>query len=194
MVGAALLAAGCATGGSGPLAPHLESGAPEVRECAQWYQALDAEIDAAGVRDAQATRVAGFPHLRIDRTLAGLRDRAAQSEPALRATPSGSPSSISRRACTRFQNLPALPNEAARTQSVRRAQLRPPADACRSRYFGEPCGDACRRESAGRPRAYVFRERRALAAAHAGRVQGQPDESVQRVRYAPPAAQRIRAA
>src|SRR6202008_1908385 len=53
MVGAALLAAGCATGGGGkPLAPHLASGTPEVRECAQWYQALDAEIDAAGVRDA----------------------------------------------------------------------------------------------------------------------------------------------
>lgn len=83
MIGAALLAAGCAT--TPDLAPHLEAGTAEVRECAQWYRALDAEVDAAGVRDAQYTRVPGFPHLRVDRLLAAQRDRAAESEPALRA-------------------------------------------------------------------------------------------------------------
>lgn len=81
MVGAALLAAGCATG----VAPHLESGPPPVRECAHWYQALDAEIDAAGVRDAQYTRVPGFPHLRVDRLHASLKPRAAENETALGA-------------------------------------------------------------------------------------------------------------
>ena len=85
MIGAALLAAGCATG-DGRLGARISTSGPaEVRECAQWYRALDAEIDAAGVRDAQYTRVPGFPHLRVDRLLASLRDRAAENEPALRA-------------------------------------------------------------------------------------------------------------
>ena len=83
MIGAALLAAGCAT--TPDLAPHLQAGTAEVRECAQWYRALDAEVDAAGVRDAQYTRLPGFPHLRVDRLLAAQRDRALESEPALRA-------------------------------------------------------------------------------------------------------------
>ena len=56
-----------------------------MRECARWYQALDAEIDAAGVRDAQYARLPGFPHLRVDRPLAGLRERAVQNDAALRA-------------------------------------------------------------------------------------------------------------
>jgi 8-oxo-dGTP pyrophosphatase MutT (NUDIX family) len=83
MIGAALLAAGCAT--SPQLAPHLQNGTAEVRECADWYRALDAEIDSAGVRDAQYTRVPGFPHLRVDRLLAAQRERAAESEPAMRS-------------------------------------------------------------------------------------------------------------
>ena len=46
MIGAALLTAGCATG-DGRLATHLEGGADEVRECAYWYRALDAEVDGS---------------------------------------------------------------------------------------------------------------------------------------------------
>src|SRR5688500_20215009 len=77
-----LLVAGCATLDD-RLATHLESGSTEVRECAQWYRALDAEIDAAGVRDAQYARVPGFPHLRVDRLHASLRGRAAEDTAAL---------------------------------------------------------------------------------------------------------------
>jgi len=192
MVGAALLAAGCATGGSGPLAPHLESGAPEVRECAQWYQALDAEIDAAGVRDAQATRMPGFPHLRIDRTLAALRDQAANSEPALRAYAERLAELDLEARVHEIQNLPALPNEAARTQSVRRAQ-----DCGRRLMHADLATSASRaamlaaakvpdqptRTSSANEEPW---QRRTLAA-----FKVNPDESVQRVRYAPPAAQRI---
>jgi hypothetical protein len=58
---------------------------PQARECAGWYQALDEATDAAGVRDAQYSRVAGFPYLRVDRLLASLRSRAQASEPALQA-------------------------------------------------------------------------------------------------------------
>ena len=50
---------------------RLQSPSPQVRECAQWFHALDGEIDAAGVR--------------VDRLLASLRDRAARSEAALHA-------------------------------------------------------------------------------------------------------------
>jgi 8-oxo-dGTP pyrophosphatase MutT (NUDIX family) len=82
MMGAALLAAGCAA--TPDLASHLENGTAEVRDCTRWYRALDHEIEAAGVRDAQYTRVPGFPHLRVDRLLAAQRERAAESEPALR--------------------------------------------------------------------------------------------------------------
>jgi 8-oxo-dGTP pyrophosphatase MutT (NUDIX family) len=119
MVGAALLAAGCATG-PGPLAPHLEGGAPDVRECAQWYRALDVEVDAAGVRDAQYTRVPGFPHLRVDRALASLGPRAAASERGLRAFGERLAELDAEARGHEIRNLPAL-SEDARAQAMRRA-------------------------------------------------------------------------
>jgi hypothetical protein len=115
-----LLAAGCAST-DGQLAAHLESGSSEVRECVQWYRALDAEIDAAGVRDAQHSRVPGFPHLRVDRLLAALRDRAAESEPALRAFAERLAELDLESRRHEVQNLSAL-NESARGQSLRRAR------------------------------------------------------------------------
>ena len=67
VVAALLLAAGCTTGQlAGP------------SQCQDWFVALDERVDAAGVRDAQTTRLPGFPYLRADRLLASLRDRAAQ--------------------------------------------------------------------------------------------------------------------
>jgi hypothetical protein len=80
-VAAILFTAGCATLDHDQLAGHLES--PSLRECAQWFVALDGRIDAAGVRDAQYARVPGFPYLRVDRLLASLRERAAQRPEAL---------------------------------------------------------------------------------------------------------------
>jgi len=81
---AAALGCGCATL-EAPFSGHLESSAPQVRECAGWFQALDARIDAAGVRDAQDARVAGFPYLRANRLLASLRPAAAANDAVLRA-------------------------------------------------------------------------------------------------------------
>ena len=119
-VGAALLAAGCAGSGGG-LAPHLESGSAEVRDCARWYRALDAEIDAAGVRDAQYTRVPGFPHLRVDRLHAALRERAAEGAGAMRAFGErlGELDLESRR--HEVRNLPTL-DDARRRETLRRAE------------------------------------------------------------------------
>lgn len=63
----------------------LESASAEYRECAQWYRSLDAEVDAAGVRDAQHTRVPGFPYLRVDRVTASFAPRAARDEKRFQA-------------------------------------------------------------------------------------------------------------
>ena len=193
MVGAALLATGCATGGGGkPLAPHLESGTLEVRECARWYQALDAEIDAAGVRDGQAARVAGFPHLRVDRTLAGLADRAAQTGSTLRAYAEQLVELDLEARVHEIQNLPTLPSEAARVQSLRR--VRDCARILRQADLASPAARAAILAAAkvpdDGPRAQTAAEeawkRRTQAVFEAER-----DRSVHRVRYAPPAGQRL---
>jgi hypothetical protein len=72
------LAAGCASLHA-PSSARLEAPAFEVRDCALWFAALDRSVDEAGVRDAQYARIGGFPYLRVDRNLAALRGRAAQS-------------------------------------------------------------------------------------------------------------------
>src|SRR5258706_9105479 len=80
----AAAAAGCATlGDKKQFEAHLGSQSVAVRECAEWYRALDGAVDAAGVRDVQYARLAGFPYLRVDRPHASLRERAVKSEAAL---------------------------------------------------------------------------------------------------------------
>lgn len=79
---AALLAAGCAAPGVAP-SGHLASDIRALRDCAEWYRDLDARIDGAGVRDAQDTRIAGFPYLRVNRLLASFRAEAASDPRAL---------------------------------------------------------------------------------------------------------------
>lgn len=79
-----LLAGGCASV-QGPFSGHLASPALQIRECAEWFSALDAAIDAAGVRDAAHPRVAGFPYLRTDRFHAALAGDAARNPQAVEA-------------------------------------------------------------------------------------------------------------
>jgi hypothetical protein len=81
---AAILLSGCATVEL-PLRSHLESDAPQVRECAEWYRVLDERVAAAGAGDAQDARVPGFPYLRVSRLLAAMRPAAAANEYALQA-------------------------------------------------------------------------------------------------------------
>jgi len=78
------LATGCATLDA-PFRGHLATAAPQVRECAEWYRLLDERVAAAGTRDAQDTRVSGFPYLRVSRLLAALRPVALSSDAALHA-------------------------------------------------------------------------------------------------------------
>jgi hypothetical protein len=80
----ALGAAGCATLDE-PFRSHLDAPGAEVRQCADWYRALDREVANAGVRDAQDARIPGFPYLRVSRLLASFRDDLAGDEGALRA-------------------------------------------------------------------------------------------------------------
>ncbi len=76
---AAVLLSGCAGFGG------MEYSSPAARDCTDWYRAIDAEIDAARVRDAQDSRVAGFPYLRTSRLLSSFRGEAAASERVLHA-------------------------------------------------------------------------------------------------------------
>ena len=71
----AVALAGCATL-ERPFSDHLESAAIPVRDCAEWFVVLDRAVDDAGVRDAQEARVPGFPYLRANRFLSGLKQRA----------------------------------------------------------------------------------------------------------------------
>lgn len=76
-------ATGCAT--LDPVASIRDSNASPVRDCSEWYRALDAAVDSAGVRDAQSSRMRGFPHMRVDRFSAALRDRARGRDSMLHA-------------------------------------------------------------------------------------------------------------
>jgi hypothetical protein len=66
----AVASAGCASLAPPPL--DNTTATPELLACADWYAALDAETDSAGVRDAGAVRVPGFAHLRVNRFTASL--------------------------------------------------------------------------------------------------------------------------
>ncbi len=61
--------------------------ADALGDCMRRLRDLDARIDAAGVRDAQAARVDGYPFLRVDRFTAsrspGDRDAAAVAQAKL---------------------------------------------------------------------------------------------------------------
>lgn len=180
LIGGALLAAGCASRdgtGSSPLAAHLDTGPAEVRECARWFRALDAEIDAAGVRDAQYRRVPGFPHLRVDRLHASLRDRASESDAALRGFGERLADLDLESRGHELKNLRTL-NESARAQALRRAR---------------DCSRLLRGADLASPEAREALLRAAVVPDfHSGagrweRFESNPAGS--RVRYAPPSAQ-----
>lgn len=74
------LLAGCASVdpyASAPVAEHLQRD-DAVGHCARLLHDVDRRVDAAGVRDAQAPRVPGFPYLRASRFTAGLGAAAAE--------------------------------------------------------------------------------------------------------------------
>lgn len=65
-----VLLAGCS---ARPVAvSYPDSGA--VAACARFYQSFDRQVASHGVGDAQAARIAGYPHLRVNRFLASFRE------------------------------------------------------------------------------------------------------------------------
>ena len=85
-----LACTGCAWMPAAPPATEQAYPSPDSAPCALWYAQLDAETDQAGVRDAGATPITGFPQLRVDRFTAALRSRvvadaAAPASPVLAA-------------------------------------------------------------------------------------------------------------
>jgi len=75
-----LLAAGCAAidpYAQPPIVAHLAR-SDDVGDCARLLRQVDARIDAAGVRDAGAPRLAGFPYLRVERFTASLGEQAGE--------------------------------------------------------------------------------------------------------------------
>ena len=77
MAVALLWLAGCAAIQE-PLRGSLSAPDAGVAECARWFQALDRQIDASGVRDGGEFRIPGFPYLRTDRVMASFRTSATE--------------------------------------------------------------------------------------------------------------------
>ena len=71
VVWALLVSTGCAVLPT-PILIDRASAPAHTLACADWYAALDVQTDLAGVRDAGAARIAGFPDLRVDRFTASL--------------------------------------------------------------------------------------------------------------------------
>ena len=83
---AALLATALLAGCASLATPSMPASASaETAACARWFEQLDAAIDQAGVRDAEAERIAGFAGLRVDRFTASLRGRAGADAAAFEA-------------------------------------------------------------------------------------------------------------
>jgi hypothetical protein len=55
-------------------------GTVEEQSCFEWLLRLDAAVDTAGVGDAEALRLPGFPHLRVNRFLASFSDEIDSPE------------------------------------------------------------------------------------------------------------------
>jgi 8-oxo-dGTP pyrophosphatase MutT (NUDIX family) len=178
MIGAALLAAGCAGAG--------EVRAADVPECAQWLRDLDREVDAAGVRDAQYARMTGFPHLRVDRLHSSLRERAAANEAALRTFVERLADFDFESRRVELRNMPAL-GESARVGLERR--LRDCSRVLRDADLASPEARAAFLAAArvpdSEPTARPWDEASRAAFRRA------PPPPATRVRYAPPAAPQV---
>jgi hypothetical protein len=88
--GAIMLTVGCAvidqpSESDQPARSDRESRSAEVKQCIDWFAKLDGTIDRAGVRDAEAYRIPGFPYLRVNRFLASFRQQASSDPVAFSA-------------------------------------------------------------------------------------------------------------
>jgi hypothetical protein len=68
-----------------PLKSDRHSDSVVVKACVDWFTQLDEAIDRAGVRDAGAYRIPGFPYLRVDRFSASFGDEVKDDPQAFDA-------------------------------------------------------------------------------------------------------------
>ena len=81
-IGLALLTTSCAN--LQPQDPPLHTPSAGAQACVSWYDALDSAVRQAGVADAGAHRVAGFPYLRVDRLSASFAAALDAAQPDAR--------------------------------------------------------------------------------------------------------------
>ena len=79
-----LLLAGVVSGGCTPVIPYAgEAADPQSRRCSTLYVELDRATGRAKVGDAQAARIASFPHLRVNRLLGSFSEQLDTREQKL---------------------------------------------------------------------------------------------------------------
>ncbi len=138
VITATLIAGGCAV--APPSAPAVS--APTLQQtCGAWYLALDAQVDAAGVRDAGTTPVAGHRYLRADRFTVSLTDRLPPQAPGAAIVPAAHAAWVGRLRSlddqARRHELANLPSSARQTLAQGFALA---ADAAAMHQFTQGCG------------------------------------------------------
>jgi hypothetical protein len=138
---AGVLLAGCA-GIQQPLQSDLASPSAEVQQCAAWFAKLDGAVDQAGMRDAEAYAVPGFPYLRVNRFLASFRSQA-QTDPALFAVWEGRLRDLDAR--SRGYELSNLPEPSLLQLGVKdRAEAASVTERCASTLMRQDANTASR--------------------------------------------------
>lgn len=188
-----------------------------MRGCAEWFQALDEAVGAAGVRDAQDTRIAGFPYLRVNRVLAALAPRASADWNAMHALAdrmtgldlAARRAEIANLPEAQLRALPGLVLDARRGEAA--ARTRECARLLREIDFAKPGASALALQRATVPEDYstaqrilglhVFsrfayaagarREEAETLAAFERRRRGDAAPGRVRIRFAPPASTRL---
>ncbi len=111
LVGSTLAAASVLLGGclsrEASQGEQRAAGDAALRACAAWLDALDARVAQAGVADAGAARVPGYPYLRLDRFTASFAPEAARDARAFDAWRARARALDRNARAVEFSNLPA---------------------------------------------------------------------------------------
>ena len=141
---ALLLAVGCLLAGCAAPGPRAPAAAPEDEACLRLFARVDAAVDAAGVRDALATRIAPFPYLRIDRLLASFREELADAAAARFWLARLARLDMEARAVELANLPPAAQHELAAVEADAPAHLAASLARCRARLVAADAADPAR--------------------------------------------------
>jgi hypothetical protein len=137
------LASACTTIEAPPKTEFVST-SPALQACTSWFEQLDATIDRAGVRDAGAHRIPGFPYLRVDRFSASFRDQARDNPQAFAAWVARLQDLDAQARGYEIANLPqpVFPLAASSDKPAAATHTR----ACAAQMAREDLADAARRE------------------------------------------------